>query len=196
VFVAYFFHCQTHASRSRIKMSGKNCNKCGKVAYPLESIKSGDDTYHKLCFKCNGCGLQLNLKTFKKHSGQVWCPTCTPKEKHTQVSDSISTVKALSAPKVTSGFVAAHKGDKKTEPKASTFGNDKTVQHGEFESEASPSTADTGIHGTAVQASQHGEFESNPAPSHADTGIGKGAVQAAQSGEFESTPQARWGEDN
>ena len=43
----------------------------------------------------SGCNLQLNLKTFKKHSGQVWCPTCTPKEKHTQVTDSLLTVKAL-----------------------------------------------------------------------------------------------------
>ena len=73
----------------------------------------------------------------------------------------------------------------------STFGNDRTVQSGEFESEAAPSSADTGIHKGAVLASQSGEFESNPAPSHADTGGHKGAVQASQSGEFESTPQAR-----
>jgi len=170
----------------------KNCNKCGKVAYPLESLKAGDDTYHKLCFKCNGCNIVLNLKTFKKHSGQVWCPTCTPKEKHTQVTDSILTQKALSAPKVTSGFTSAHKGDKKTEPKMSTFGNDRTVQSGEFESEAAPSTADTGIHGKSVLQSQSGEFESNPAASHADTGIGGRAVMEAQHGEFESQPRAHY----
>jgi len=173
-------------------MSGKPCAKCGKTAYPLESLKSGDDTYHKLCFKCSGCGIVLNLKTFKKHSGDVWCSTCTPKEKHTQVADSLLTKKALSAPKVTSGFVGAHKGDKRTEPKLSSFGNDKSVQSGEFESEAAPSSADTGHAGKQVQASQSGEFESTPRASHADTGIGGGAVQASQSGEFESTPQPRY----
>jgi len=173
-------------------MSGKPCAKCGKVAYPLESLKAGDDTYHKLCFKCGGCGITLNLKTFKKHSNNVWCATCTPKEKHTQVADSVLTKRALSAPKVTSGFVAAHKGDKRTEPKMGEFGNDKAIQSGEFESESSPSTADTGHHGKAVLASQSGEFESTPRASHADTGIGGGAVQAAQSGEFESTPKPRY----
>lgn len=172
-------------------MSGTPCTKCGKTAYPLESLKAGDDTYHKLCFKCSGCNIVLNLKTFKKHSGQIWCPTCTPKEKHTQVADSVLNKAALSAPKVTSGFVSAHKGDKATEPKLSTFGNDKQVQSGEFESEAAPSTADTGIGRQAVLAAQSGEFESNPAPSSADTGIGGRAVLEAQSGEFESNPAAR-----
>eukprot|EP00029_Vermamoeba_vermiformis_P003772 TRINITY_DN14305_c0_g1_i1.p2 TRINITY_DN14305_c0_g1~~TRINITY_DN14305_c0_g1_i1.p2 ORF type:complete len:178 (+),score=47.13 TRINITY_DN14305_c0_g1_i1:97-630(+) len=173
-------------------MSAKPCAKCNKPAYPLEAVKSNDDTYHKLCFKCSGCGIQLNLGTFKKHSGDIWCPTCTPKEKHTAVADSVLTKRALSAPKVSSGFVAAHKGDKVTEPKMSGFGNDRTVQSGEFESEVSESTADTGIGGKAVLAAQHGEFESTPSASHADTGIGGGAVSATQSGEFESTPQARY----
>jgi len=173
-------------------MSAKTCSKCNKPAYPLESLQAGDLTFHKLCFKCTGCGITLNLKTFKKHSDSIWCPTCTPKEKHTQVADSLLTQKALSAPKVSSGFVGAHKGDSRTAPKVSSFGNDKSVQSGEFESEAAPSSADTGIHGSAVQASQSGEFESAPRASHADTGIHGSAVQSAQSGEFESTPHPHY----
>ncbi|KAL6064707.1 Zinc-binding domain present in Lin-11, Isl-1, Mec-3 [Balamuthia mandrillaris] len=151
-------------------MSGKPCTKCGKTAYPLESLVAGDDTYHKLCFKCTSCDITLSLKTFKKADGKIWCPTCTPKAKHTQVADSVLTKAALSAPKVTSGFVAAHKGDSRTAPKVATFGNDKQVQSGEFESEVSASTADTGIGGKAVQESQSGEFESTPQASHAETG--------------------------
>jgi len=145
-------------------MASKSCSKCGKTAYPLESLNSGDNTYHKLCFKCSGCGIQLNLKTFKKHSGDIWCPNCTPKEKHTQVADSVLTKNALSAPKVTSGYTSAHKGDKRTEPKMGEFGNDKTVQAGEFESEAAPSSADTGHHSGAIRPVDAGEFESTPQP--------------------------------
>jgi len=173
-------------------MAAKNCSKCSKVAYPLESLVAGDDTYHKLCFKCTGCAIVLNLKTFKKHSGEIWCTNCTPKEKHTQVADSVLTQRALSAPKVTSGFVSAHKGDKSTEPKMADFQQDRAIQSGEFESEAAPSSADTGIRGTAVQQAQSGEFESTPQASQADTGIRGGAVLQAQSGEFESTPKASY----
>jgi len=62
-----------------------------------------------------------------------------------------------------------HKGDAKTQPKmASSFQNDKSVQSGEFESAAAPSTADTGIHGKPVQQTQSGEFESTPKPRYSD----------------------------
>eukprot|EP01087_Luapelamoeba_hula_P003837 TRINITY_DN136_c0_g1_i1.p1 TRINITY_DN136_c0_g1~~TRINITY_DN136_c0_g1_i1.p1 ORF type:complete len:146 (-),score=24.23 TRINITY_DN136_c0_g1_i1:110-547(-) len=105
--------------------------------------------------------------------------------------DSISVQKATSAPKVNTQ-VGIHKADPSTAPKMATFQNDRTIQAGEFESNASESTADTG-HGSrgAVRGTESGEFESTPAPSHADTGTGGAAVQQTQSGEFESQPEAR-----
>jgi hypothetical protein len=78
-------------------MSAKPCTKCGKNAYPLESLKAGDDTYHKLCFKCAECNVVLNLNTFKKAQGNIYCATCTPKPKATAVADDVRTKSALSA---------------------------------------------------------------------------------------------------
>merc|ERR1711915_126218 len=169
-------------------MAGKKCHSCGKTAYPLEALKDGDNTYHKTCFKCKGCGITLNLKTFKKHSGDIWCSTCTPQEKHTQVADSVVTRTALNAPKSTTEK-GVHKADPTVAPKMASFNQDKASSSGEFESTPEASTADTGISGGAVQETQSGEFESTPQASHADTGIVGGAVQEAQSGEFESTPE-------
>jgi len=85
----------------------------------------------------------------------------------------------------------AHRGDKATAPKVATFGNDRSIQAGEFESSPEQSSADTGIHGKAVLSTQSGEFESTPEASHADTGIHGSAVSAAQAGEFESNPVPR-----
>mmetsp|Transcript_730 Transcript_730/g.909 ORF Transcript_730/g.909 Transcript_730/m.909 type:complete len:199 (-) Transcript_730:62-658(-) len=172
-------------------MAGKPCKACGKTAYPLESLQAGDDTYHKGCFKCAKCNIKLNLKTFKKHSQKIWCNTCTPKEKHTQVPDSVVTKTALSAPK-TDKAKGVHKADEKVAPKMASFHQDKQIQSGEFQSEAQASTADTGIGKGAVRQSESGEFQSNAQASTADTGIHGTAVQAVQSGEFESTPQPHY----
>jgi len=62
-------------------------------------------------------------------------------------ADSMHIAKATTAPKVTSGFTKAHKGDARLAPKAAdSFSNDKAPDAGEFESDASPSTADTAAH--------------------------------------------------
>ncbi|ELR14675.1 LIM domain containing protein [Acanthamoeba castellanii str. Neff] len=174
-------------------MSAKPCTKCGKNAYPLESLKAGDDTYHKLCFKCAECNVVLNLNTFKKAQGNIYCATCTPKPKATAVADDVRTKSALSAPKVQSGFVAAHKGDSRTAPKVADFTQDKVTQAGEFESDAAPSTADTAAYRTdRVGDLQSGEFESEAQASRADTAAHRtDRVGDIQAGEFESNPQHR-----
>lgn len=33
-------------------MSSAKCAICNKTAYPLESLKAIEKTYHKICFKC------------------------------------------------------------------------------------------------------------------------------------------------
>ena len=45
-------------------MSRRNCPACGKVVYPLESLKAGDALYHKLCFKCKNPPLSVSNLTF------------------------------------------------------------------------------------------------------------------------------------
>lgn len=63
-------------------MTTKNlCHYCGRRVYPMEKIDIGE-MYHKGCFKCNTCGLQLTLKTFCKVSSdknEIYCKSHVPK---------------------------------------------------------------------------------------------------------------------
>ncbi|KAL6061063.1 SMP domain-containing protein [Balamuthia mandrillaris] len=112
-------------------------------------------------------------------------------DKPNVTKDSISVAKAVTAPKVTSGYVSAHKGDARTAPKTASFENDRQVQAGEFESEVAPSTADTGISGKAVLDVQSGEFESVPQASHAESG-GSWGEQPVETAEDERYLMLCW----
>jgi len=104
-------------------------------------------------------------------------------------ADSMHIAKATTAPKVTSGFTKAHKGDARLAPKAAdSFSNDKAPDAGEFESDASPSTADTAAHRQdRIGELQSGEFESAGGTSSADTATHRpDRVGEIQAGEFES----------
>eukprot|EP01088_Endostelium_zonatum_P001101 TRINITY_DN11383_c0_g1_i1.p1 TRINITY_DN11383_c0_g1~~TRINITY_DN11383_c0_g1_i1.p1 ORF type:complete len:202 (-),score=50.14 TRINITY_DN11383_c0_g1_i1:145-750(-) len=186
-------------------MSGKPCKKCGKTVFPLEALKAGEDSYHKLCFKCQDpkCNLQLNLKTFKRDpaSSNIYCEKHLPKSGPTQVADSILTKQALSAPK-TSNAQGVHKADPRVAPKRSDqYGNDRTTESGEFEKAAEASTAATGG-SWGHQNVDSGTFESNPEESRAHTG-GHWGSQNVESGTFESNPEpsraqtgGNWGAQN
>jgi len=186
-------------------MSGKPCKKCNKTVYPLEAIKAGDETFHKLCFKCNDskCNIQLNLKTFKRDSasGQVYCDKHVPRPGHTQVADSVLTKQALKAPR-TDNAKGIHKADPKVAPKVSnSYQNDRSTEAGEFEKHAEQSTADTGG-SWGAQNVDHGTFESNPEQSNAATG-GSWGNQNVDHGTFENNPEpsraatgGSWGSQN
>jgi len=172
-------------------MSGKPCKRCNKTAYPLESIKAGEETYHKLCFKCpeDKCNVQLTLKTFKRdpETGLAFCEKHVPKAKHTQVADSVLTKTALNAPKRTTEK-GIHKADPKVAPKHSNeWTNDRHTESGELESNPEQSSADTGS-SFGSQAVQSGTFENEPEPSHAETGGSWGSRQV-ESGTYESNPE-------
>jgi len=176
---------------STLQMSGKPCHRCGKTAFPLESLKAGEETYHKLCFRCpdSKCNVQLTLKTFKRDpaTGNVFCDKHIPKQGHTAVADSLSTKAALSAPKK-SNEKGIHKGDVKLAPKKSDqWSNDRHIESGEFEKEAEKSHADTGA-SWGSSNTESGTFENDPEPSHADVGAGYGSGKV-ESGTFESTPE-------
>ena len=99
------------------------CAVCNKTAYPLESIRAGDKTYHKSCFKCSVCRLQLNVSNYRYLQGQVYCKLHVPAAKATTVSDDFNTKHAMSVPHRTAeglGTVQKGTGGK---PTIAVFGN-------------------------------------------------------------------------
>merc|ERR1712199_50625 len=92
-------------------MPTAKCYVCQKTAYPLESQTAGGNTFHKLCFKCSGCKVTLNVTTFKAHEGAVYCAQCVPKASATAVADDFKVKTALNAPKrVAEGLSGVQKG--------------------------------------------------------------------------------------
>ena len=68
-------------------MSSKICSRCEKTVYPLEELKCLDKLWHKQCFKCQECGMTLNMKTYKGYNKQPYCNAHCPQAKHTAVAD-------------------------------------------------------------------------------------------------------------
>ena len=79
-------------------MSGKTCAVCQKTAYPIEAIREGDRTWHKLCFRCSVCKGTLNLKNFKLRDGNLYCYQHYPTDTATAVADDVTTRHAQNAP--------------------------------------------------------------------------------------------------
>lgn len=63
------------------------CAKCNKTVYPTEKLSCLDKTWHKLCFKCETCGLQLNMKNYKGYKKLPYCNTHYPTTSFTAVAD-------------------------------------------------------------------------------------------------------------
>jgi hypothetical protein len=109
-------------------------------------------------------------------------------DKPHQVTDSVSTKQALSAPKVKSGFVGVRKADPKTQHRVASFESDKASDTGVFESNASASASDAGA-GYGNNQVQSGVWESDAASSSSDAGHGYGSANV-ESGVFESNAAA------
>ncbi|ESN95275.1 hypothetical protein HELRODRAFT_179618 [Helobdella robusta] len=65
----------------------KNCGRCNKVVYPAEELKCLDKTWHKMCFKCTECGMQLTLKNYKGFNKLPYCNAHSPQLKATTVAE-------------------------------------------------------------------------------------------------------------
>ena len=95
-------------------MAATKCAVCSKTAYPLESVKALDKTYHKICFKCAVCAITLNVKSFKGVDGQVYCATHTPVDRSSTADGDYTIKSAAEAQKknseARSAQLAAQKG--------------------------------------------------------------------------------------
>uniref|UniRef100_A0A6M2DX03 Putative nebulin repeat protein n=1 Tax=Xenopsylla cheopis TaxID=163159 RepID=A0A6M2DX03_XENCH len=65
----------------------KTCARCEKIVYPIEEFKCLDKVWHKGCFKCQGCGMTLNMKTYKGYNKQPYCEAHIPKVKATTMAE-------------------------------------------------------------------------------------------------------------
>ncbi|XP_050463729.1 LIM and SH3 domain protein Lasp isoform X1 [Cataglyphis hispanica] len=65
----------------------KTCARCEKTVYPIEELKCLDKIWHKQCFKCQGCGMTLNMRTYKGFNKQPYCEAHIPKAKATTMAE-------------------------------------------------------------------------------------------------------------
>ncbi|XP_043285400.1 LIM and SH3 domain protein F42H10.3 [Venturia canescens] len=65
----------------------KTCARCEKTVYPIEELKCLDKIWHKQCFKCQGCGMTLNMRTYKGFNKQPFCEAHIPKAKATTMAE-------------------------------------------------------------------------------------------------------------
>nr|AEY80344.1 LASP class LIM protein ML038835b [Mnemiopsis leidyi] len=63
------------------------CAACGKPVYPTEKLNCLDRVWHKSCFKCQECGMTLNMKNYKGFEKKPYCMAHYPKVKFTQVAE-------------------------------------------------------------------------------------------------------------
>lgn len=63
------------------------CAKCRKTVYPMEKLNCLDQFWHKACFRCESCNMQLNMKNYKGYNKKPYCVAHYPTTKFTAVSD-------------------------------------------------------------------------------------------------------------
>lgn len=77
------------------------CYRCQKRVYPVERVDIGV-LFHKRCFRCRLCGLQLTIRTFYWNQGgetDVYCGVHAPKLVGKIDGEAIGIKSALNAPK-------------------------------------------------------------------------------------------------
>lgn len=65
----------------------KKCGKCEKTVYPAEELKCLDKTWHKNCFRCWECNMQLTMKNYKGFNKLPYCNAHYPQTKATVVAE-------------------------------------------------------------------------------------------------------------
>lgn len=78
------------------------CYRCKKRVYPVERIDVGV-LFHRRCFRCRVCGLQLTLRTFhfdQENDPDVYCKNHVPKFVGTIDGEALGVKAAINAPKL------------------------------------------------------------------------------------------------
>lgn len=52
---------------------GSMCKVCEQHVYQMERMLAEKSVYHKRCFRCHQCKIQLRVDNYSSHEGQVYC---------------------------------------------------------------------------------------------------------------------------
>ncbi|KAK2959022.1 putative Cysteine and glycine-rich protein 3 [Blattamonas nauphoetae] len=66
----------TYKPPTNVTTSGPICPTCGKRVYAAEELVYNERKYHKLCFKCKGCGNRLTKGKQLDGNGEPYCENC------------------------------------------------------------------------------------------------------------------------
>lgn len=85
-----------------------------------------DKIWHKLCFKCDSCGMLLNMKNYKGYDKLPYCNAHCPTAKHTQVADTPETRRIAENTKLQSNIQYHADFEKQKGQKTSVTGDPET----------------------------------------------------------------------
>ncbi|KAK0068778.1 hillarin-like isoform X1 [Biomphalaria pfeifferi] len=77
------------------------CHRCGSRVYPVERVDVGA-LFHRRCFRCRICGLQLTLRTFhwdQTTAPDIYCHAHVPRHVGCLDNESVGIKTAINAPK-------------------------------------------------------------------------------------------------
>lgn len=58
---------------SQETQDGSLCKVCEQHVYQMERMMAEKSVYHKKCFRCHQCKIQLRVDNYSSHEGQVYC---------------------------------------------------------------------------------------------------------------------------
>ncbi|TGZ64722.1 hypothetical protein CRM22_006237 [Opisthorchis felineus] len=59
----------------------KSCAQCRQIVYPLEQLKCLDQVWHRKCFRCEKCGMALNMQNYRGYDKKPYCSAHYPQPK-------------------------------------------------------------------------------------------------------------------
>ncbi|XKL65828.1 hypothetical protein PGB90_009248 [Kerria lacca] len=101
----------------------KKCARCEKTVYPIEELKCLDKLWHKQCFKCQSCGMTLNMRNYKGFNKDPYCEAHVPKAKATSVAETPELKRIAENTKIQSN-VKYHADFEKTKGKLTQVADD------------------------------------------------------------------------
>lgn len=61
------------SQKSLDSSDGSICKVCQQHVYQMEQMLAEKSIYHKKCFRCHQCKIQLRVDNYSSHEGQVYC---------------------------------------------------------------------------------------------------------------------------